>query len=357
MPDDFRFFLAANSPNGFFSSFNEFTNDSSIKKIYIIKGGPGCGKSTFMTRVAENAVSRGQTAELIHCSSDPRSLDGVILRPCGVAIVDGTAPHITEPRFPAAFETYINFADFWNEDGIRRNLNDIQRLTNAISANYKKTYSFIKAARCVSDAAFDSALPLVDIERLSKRASGIIRREIPKKSSAERGSVKKRFLSAISSPASLCLFDTVDALAKRVFVLDDTYGFSHFMLSPIADAAVNAGYDAYVCICPLNPEHKIDHVIIPELSLAFITSNRFMKYGGDPYRRIRVDAYISRASDKLTRKRLKLWLRMFSGMLESAGDSLKEAKAMHDELETLYSPHIDFAAIGKKVTDLSEKLF
>ena len=54
MPDHktYRFFLGANSPDGFVSFFDHLINLDTAKEVIIIKGGPGVGKSSFMRRAA-----------------------------------------------------------------------------------------------------------------------------------------------------------------------------------------------------------------------------------------------------------------------------------------------------------------
>lgn len=92
-----RYFLGANSPQGFYSLYDQLINPAQARAIYILKGGPGCGKSSLMRRVAQRAEEAGETVEYIHCSGDPDSLDAVILPTHATAIVDGTAPHGTAP--------------------------------------------------------------------------------------------------------------------------------------------------------------------------------------------------------------------------------------------------------------------
>ena len=73
-----KFFLGANSPYGFISIFNNLYYPEEDWFAYIIKGGPGTGKSTLMKKLAKEANLRGINTELIYCSSDPSSLDAVI---------------------------------------------------------------------------------------------------------------------------------------------------------------------------------------------------------------------------------------------------------------------------------------
>lgn len=92
-----RYFLGANSPQGFYSLYSELLPPETASAVYILKGGPGCGKSTLMGRVAEQLARAGETVEYILCSGDPASLDGVVLPRLGAALVDGTAPHGMAP--------------------------------------------------------------------------------------------------------------------------------------------------------------------------------------------------------------------------------------------------------------------
>lgn len=80
-----------NTVRGFFSLYDSALQN--LQRLYILKGGPGTGKSTLIRQVGLAMVDRGYDIEFLHCSSDNRSLDGVIIPAVGVGIVDGTAPH------------------------------------------------------------------------------------------------------------------------------------------------------------------------------------------------------------------------------------------------------------------------
>ena len=56
-----QYFLGANSPQGFYSLYSELLPPETARAIYIIKGGPGCGKSTLMRQVGEWAAQAGET--------------------------------------------------------------------------------------------------------------------------------------------------------------------------------------------------------------------------------------------------------------------------------------------------------
>ena len=96
-PQKIQYFLGANAPSGFYSLYSELIPLESARAIYILKGGPGCGKSTLMRAVGLRMEEEGLAAEYILCSGDPDSLDALVLPEKGVALVDGTAPHAAAP--------------------------------------------------------------------------------------------------------------------------------------------------------------------------------------------------------------------------------------------------------------------
>ena len=91
-------FACINSGQGFRSYFDTFLGK--MQYVYVIKGGPGTGKSGFMRRIRKEAQKRGEESLPIFCSSDPESLDGLILKERRIAFVDGTSPHVQEPAQP-----------------------------------------------------------------------------------------------------------------------------------------------------------------------------------------------------------------------------------------------------------------
>ncbi|MBR4992088.1 MAG: hypothetical protein IKY86_03745, partial [Clostridia bacterium] len=100
------FFLGANSKDGFVSLLPQFRQESP-RRLYAVKGGPGCGKSTCIRRLSETL---GGAEEFFLCSSDPDSLDGAALST--VALLDGTAPHVFEPAFPGCDGDYLPLPPF-----------------------------------------------------------------------------------------------------------------------------------------------------------------------------------------------------------------------------------------------------
>ena len=61
-------FPGSNTPAGFVSFYREGLNN--IERLFILKGGPGTGKSTLMRKIGLAMLERGYDVEFWQCSSD-----------------------------------------------------------------------------------------------------------------------------------------------------------------------------------------------------------------------------------------------------------------------------------------------
>ena len=100
------YFVCANTACGFVNYFD--SNLEHLQQLFVLKGASGCGKSTMMRQLGRLCQKWGYRTEYIHCSSDPQSLDGVIMPELQTAIVDGTAPHVLEPFLAGVTGEYVN---------------------------------------------------------------------------------------------------------------------------------------------------------------------------------------------------------------------------------------------------------
>lgn len=349
-----RYFLGANSPHGFYSLYDQLLDPKQARAIYILKGGAGCGKSSLMRRVGQQAEEAGETVEYIHCSGDPDSLDAVLLPSRKTAIVDGTAPHVVEPVYPGAVESYVNLGDCYNTKELYAIRQQIMDCMSGYKGCYTRAYRCLNAAAEIAEDIRTTLSTKGLEEKIAKRTNGILSREV-KKHGTGNGVVTQRFLRAITHQGILCYHTTAEILCKRIYVLEDSYGLAHLMLSYILSAAAAANYDVIACPSPMAPD-KPEHLIIPELSLAFVSAPPGLVWEKRPYRRIRIDAMADPDLLRRNKARLRFARKVSSALIDEAVDSLAQAKRMHDNLEALYNPHVDFERVYRIADDLAAEI-
>ena len=127
-------FAGANTGKGFVGVYPTVADEENLQHLYIIKGSAGCGKSTFMKKAAEASEKNGYNVEYFYCSSDPESLDCIVLDN-RIAILDGTAPHVKEMTFPGAVSEILDFSQFLSTDKLINNREEI-----TYHVNKKKEY-------------------------------------------------------------------------------------------------------------------------------------------------------------------------------------------------------------------------
>ena len=152
-----RCFLGANTPRGFVSLY-EGLFEAPAPRLRLIKGGPGCGKSTLMKRLAAQAEARGLRALRVFCSGDPDSLDGVILPSLGLAVVDGTAPHVLEPPLCGCGAEYLDLSVCLKSALLAARGGELRAAKAKNQACYGPAYACLQAAAALRGAARKLAL-------------------------------------------------------------------------------------------------------------------------------------------------------------------------------------------------------
>ena len=104
-----RMFLGSNSSKGFYSLFEQIRSEN-LDRYFIIKGGPGTGKSVFMKRIGEHVESMDLNIEYYHCSSDCNPL----MEYCARAKSSSSRWNclIVEPKYPVLIDEILILLNF-----------------------------------------------------------------------------------------------------------------------------------------------------------------------------------------------------------------------------------------------------
>lgn len=317
---DQTFFLAANSGQGFFSLYDGFPDAPHF--LHIIKGGPGTGKSGFMKRIRAAAQEKGMDTVSILCSGDPDSLDGLLVPALGQAWVDGTAPHVREPMLFGADADYVNLGRFCHLPLEPQDRERAMSLTRAYKERYDTSYRHLAAAAALEKAEelHDAEAAQEDLKRVQKILGTLPDRE--------EGECRRQryFLSAITCRGILCLNETIEKLCKQNYFLH-----GHGILEQAAAIAEKKTARLILCPRPLCP-NQMDAVLLPEQGIAVLRAPASLRVP---------------QGEQLQSERA----------LAAGITQLREAKALHDKLEAVFRPYMDFEALTAFTEEYIEKLF
>ena len=314
------FFLAANSGQGFYSLYDGFPGAPAF--LHIVKGGPGSGKSGFMKRIREKAQARGMDTVSILCSGDPDSLDGLLIPALGRAWADGTAPHVREPKLFGVDSDYVNLGRFCRLPLEEQDRTRALALNRAYKARYDTAYQHLAGAAALEKAEelHDATAAQEEVRRVNRILNALPERE--------GGTCRKerRFLSAISCKGILHLSETVNSLCKQIY-----YVRGHAVLEQAAARAEKKAARLILCPRPLRPD-QLEAVLLPEQGIALLRAAPALR--------------VPLGEQPQNERALTL-----------AVEELREAKALHDKLEAVYRPYMDFDALSLFTETYTDALF
>lgn len=334
-----------NTSLGFFSYYDYILSQEEATRIIVIKGGPGVGKSTFMKKIGMEMVERGYDVEFLHCSSDNDSLDGIVISKLKIALVDGTAPHIVDPKNPGAVDEIIHLGDYWNEAGMRENRESIIECNKEVGRLFRRAYRYLDAAKKVDEDTAAVYASSIDNQKVSAKTEILIDEIFAKEKIAPvAGRQRNSFASAIT-PEGLKNYLPTLLDGSRIFVLKGQHGTgTEKLLVKIGEAAIERGYNIESYFCSLNP-HKVEHLLIPEKGISFTTSNKYHEAGVEAHQEINLDEFLEHSLIDKNHQALADNESLFEELMNKAVEAISQAKAVHDKMETYYIPYMDFAAV------------
>lgn len=332
------YFAAANAAGGFVSQFGGlFSAESGAwDKIYIIKGGPGTGKSRLMHDVARYAEDKGYSVEYFLCSSDSDSLDGIRIPACGIAMLDGTAPHTMDPHYPGAVEEILNMGMFFDTRILHEKLPEIRKLQEENGAAHRLAARYLRAAGDIREGQKHIAANSFLAEKAERAACRLL---APCKKEAAR-TWEERYLSAISTKGVVHL-STARQEARHFVPVTDKRGTAVFFLNTLWETCRRMGISAVRYVTPLCPK-ETEGVYLCDTGVLYY-SDRYGE-GADAEKRINTDRFFDMERFGQHREKYRFAGKCVAALLEGACEALAEAGRVHDALEAHYISAMDFAS-------------
>lgn len=350
MENDYKkIFLASNGADGFKSYFKECYDPREGWRAFIIKGGPGTGKSSLMKTVAKTAKEKGLDPVLVFCSSDPDSLDGVILKEEKVVLLDGTAPHVVEPTLFGACEIIVNPGELLDYSQVHKHLKEIIEVTDKNKVYHLTASRYLAAAGQIKNDNLRIAHNCLDIKKVHTFAEKLSLKHFTK--IHKKGRAFNCFISAVTSKGVINFTQTAKLWCTNAVVIEDKHeAAAREIMRYLNAAALSKGYDVIAVKDPLFPDTTA-HLIIPELSLGFFCENEDISFDFS-VRKIHSRRFYRAVELGRVKNRMRFNKRVLDALINSAAQNLKNAKAVHDEIESFYIAAMDF----KGITKITEKL-
>ena len=341
-----EFFAAANGADGFRSYFDDIFSSETFDEIFILKGGPGTGKSTLLKELSHTFTRPGITAEIFYCSSDPKSLDGVLLSGHNkkVAILDGTAPHERDARIPGATDILVNLGDAFNKDALRKNKTKIVSLQKEKNAAYKDAYFYLRI--------FGIFLSKIEAEAKSRVKTCAVNEWIQKEISPFLRSdiaadISPRLIRSFSKEGVLRL-DTFEKNAEVKFMFFGDHAEGGILLKEIATHLSKMGCNFFYAPSPF-ADSLCDGIFLKNEKISITLAE---KQTNDTFDTSNFFSPIS----KYSKQNIESCLMECDRYCSLAKNALQCASEKHFALERIYTPAMNFDLLNPLKDDLKMQI-
>ena len=332
-------FAGANTGKGFVSFYDTIFPEEELDGLYIIKGGSGTGKSTFMKKLGDVALKKGYTIEYYLCGSDAGSLDGIkIYGNSGkkVGVIDGTPPHPKEFRSPGAAGEILNFGEFWDSKGLREVRDEIDRITREKSVFYETAYRYLGATGKITSHIFDIA------EDIYLREKGYAAAKRLTEQVGVRGECTYRQLTGYTMNGKVYL-KPIGSVVKE-YPISGNNEIASLFLSDVVKHIVSNSISAEISFSPSDMKH-IDGIYFRETGV-WLHVDRENTQNADKI--INAKRFVNKSVESKYRQRIRFGRKCVESLEEGAVTALSGAKEKHFRLEEIYSSYMNFDALAEQ---------
>lgn len=328
-----QYFLAANGYSGFRSYFETEFNSENYARIYVLKGGPGTGKSSLMKKISSTAETFADKTEEILCSSDPKSLDGVILSKNGkkIAILDGTNPHERDAVIPGAVDELVDLGKGWDKRFLISQRESILDINKQKKFAYKTAYSYLAISGAINS----------EISKLAKLLHIPSNVELDINNRAEQNFNERTRLISAFCKHNLYTPDTLENTTLKKIYIKGEKEICHLYLNGVLSKSRLFAREITRFPSPLD-NSKTEAILIHDTDTVYLV--------GDGENSIDLTDKIK--NDKVALENLNRLKILEKETLTEASRWFNIASEFHFRLEEIYSSAMDFSIID----DVTESL-
>lgn len=353
-----KMFPGAVTAQGFYS-FYHYMIQQDANHIFVLKGGPGVGKSTFMKKIGQTMLDRGYDIEYHCCSSDNGSIDGVVIPNLKVALLDGTAPHIVDPKNPGAVDEIVNLGEYWDEAMIKQSRKEILACNSKVSGYFQRAYFALQEAKIALEEWEYYTKSYQDWTKINEMTLQI-EKEIFITAPKSQGNERHLFAWAHTPQGKTEFIDTLLHDTNMLYMLIGQPGIGKStFLARIAERALTYGMDVQYYHNTLDPA-KLDLIVLPDLRIAFVINSEPYSYTPnfdgkiftlDFEQNLDTVHLMADCGDEIRDCQIRV-----NQHITRARKHSEKAKATHDLMETYYVPAMNFSEIEKKLNSILERI-
>lgn len=329
-------FPGALGPDGYISCLDRLLADDSLRRVIILKGGPGVGKSTFMRRIHAALCPDGEPSTLYFCCADPDSLDALAVPHAGLLVLDGFPPHAADPLFPGARDSIIDLGRCLHAEAMRPRLPHIRACMDDRAAAFRRAQAWMKAAWALEQDASLLIASCMDEARLARMTRALTDTVLSGRGEPQSATHARPVITDALTPKGELSLIAENAQPRVIRLVRMPCMDLTQVLCTVSRAAQAAGYDTEDHLCPGAPGRLL-HLTIPALGTLITTSDLLPSEQTFDFAACFPHASLLRHDCALEQYHAAI-----AQHTRLAADAMRQARQLHAELESFYIPNMDY---------------
>lgn len=341
-------FASSHTTRGYYTFIPDLIKD--LERVYILKGAPGSGRSTFIRLVGEILSEQGLEVEFWISALDSITPDGVYIPQLNLAVVNGSLPASIDPRYPGVKEHLINLGEYWDQAAIEAQRQQIVELVDNIELSQQKAYDLLKELGRLKAEQRRINSRHINIEKI-----GQLVKQLGSEIVENRSGEKHYFAGVLTIDGWVDYVHELSHNCQKRYIFKGPPGSGKSMIiAELGRMVKDSGYFLEYYHCGLEIENLV-MVIIRNLQIALIEASS----ADIPLKPwdvvVDLSLYMEGHDDEYSQENA-INGRDLENLLLKARQQLEKSSYNQQELKKIYAGSMDFTGLDKIRQDLIESI-
>ncbi len=320
-----------------------------IKKVYVLKGAPGAGKSTLIRSLGQELCQRGYEVDFWLSAEDAMNPEGLYISQLKSAVVNGNLSVAIEPKYPGLSGSIVNLSEYLDEVAIKEHGPKIIELVEELEKRSLQAGIILQEASTLREGIGSESCGRID----KKKLNNLIER-LEEEILQTTPGTRHYFATSFTSEGMINYLEEISSGCKVRYLLKGGAGAGK-VINEMAIRAKGRGHSLEYYHCGISPDQLI-MLIISNLQVAIIDAAdlELLLRPGD--RVIDLGQCRDEGNELKGGLEYSAGQRQYEGLLLQAQAELEAAQKARRNLKRLYSGAMDFELWEEKRKELFQAL-
>jgi hypothetical protein len=346
-------FTSSNTSAGFVTFIPDLIKG--LRKLYVLKGPPGSGKSTFIRLVGESLLEQGFEIEFWVSPLDLVNPEGVYIPRLEAAVINGSLQQPVDPPYPGITGQIVNLDAYLNRAALQPHSRAVMSLVDQIEEHQQSAFHLLKQAGRVKEELKKEIAVHLSMERIQQVIDGLANAIFQ-----QQPGEKHYFASAVTAEGIVNYIDEISKDCRQRYILKGPPGSGKStIIQELARRARAGDFFLEYYHCGFEAEN-LSMVIIRNLEIALIDAGQLELTPRSWDTVLEMADYLDGydlAGQALQSSEIH---RNYENLLQQGQATLEKAQHTRKELKKLYASNMDFTRLDtcreKIVAELSNRI-